>query len=278
MKIKICFFIVFLQFILYSCEPVKYFPNLIEKYSDEKTVLPNNYYAAGFVLDIKDFEVNEKIYFKINLRESDTDDVKYMINFESTFDITEDTTLTEFKTVERKKISVTKDSRTTFYFETTKEDSNLNFLKFVAYANDGFGSSIGFKNTKKDESESEMKTVIILIAVFFSVFAIVIIASIISCCFFSRRKRQSQGIYALSMQQRYGQPQMYGQQMYGQQMYGQPQIYGQQMYGQQMYGQQQMNGENGINTENNMNTVVDNNNQPKPINQNEVSPMNAKIN
>ena len=46
MKIKICFFIVFLQFILYSCEPVKYFPNLIEKYSDEKTVLPNNYYAA----------------------------------------------------------------------------------------------------------------------------------------------------------------------------------------------------------------------------------------
>ena len=188
--------------------------------------------------------------------------MKYRINFESTFDITEDTTLTEFKTVERKKISVTKDSRTTFYFETTKEDSNLNFLKFVAYANDGFGSSIGFKNTKKDESESEMRTVIILLAVFFSVFAIVIIASIISCCFFSRRKRQSQGIYALSMQQRYGQPQMYGQQMYGQ----------------QMYGQQQMNGENGINTEKNMNTVVDNNNQPKPINQNEVSPMNAKIN
>jgi hypothetical protein len=273
MKIKICFFIVSLQFILYSCEPVKYFPTLIEKYSDEKTVLPGNYYAAGFVLDIKDFEVNEKIYFKITLHESDTNGLKQIINFESTFDITEDTTLTSFTNIDRKDISVTTNSRKTFYFETTKEDPNLNFLKFVAYSNNGFGSSIGFKNTKKDESESEMKTVIILIAVFFSVFAIVIIASIISCCFFSRRKRQSQGIYALSMQQRYGQPQMYGQQMYGQ-----PQIYGQQMYGQQMYGQQQMNGENGINTENNMNTVVDNNNQPKPINQNEVSPMNAKIN
>ena len=49
------------------------------------------------------------------------------------------------------------------------------------------------------------------------------------------------------------------QQMYGQQMYSQPQIYGLQMYGQQMNEQQQMIDQQGINQENNMNSVVQNN-------------------
>ena len=277
MKIKICFFIVSLQFILYSCEPVKYYPNLIEKYSDEKTVLPNNYYAAGFVLDIKDFEVNEKIYFKINFHERDDNDLQNIVHFESTFDITEETKLSEFTNVKKKDLSVITNSRKNLYFETTKNDPNLNFLKFVVYSSNGFFSDIRFKNTKKDESESEKKKTIILLAIFFSVFFIIIVVSIISCCFFSRRKRQTHGIYALSMQQMYGQ-QTYGPQTFDQQMYGQ-QMYGQQMYGQpQMTGQQQMPGQNGINTENNMNTVVDNNNQPNTIKQNEVSPMNAKTN
>ena len=129
MKIKICFFIFSLQFLLYSCDPVKYYQSIINKYSDEVTVNPKNYLAVGFVLNIEDFQENENIYFKITLNERDAKDdaenLDFLINFESTFDITEETTFTEFSNIERKRLAVTKSTRTSFYFETTKYNSNF---------------------------------------------------------------------------------------------------------------------------------------------------------
>ena len=124
MKIKICFFIFSLQFLLYSCDPVKYYQSQIPKYSDEVTVNPKNYLAAiGFVLNIEDFQEGEYIYFRITLDKDDAKDdaenIDYMTNFESTFDITEETTFTEFSNIERKRLAVTKSTRTSFYFETT---------------------------------------------------------------------------------------------------------------------------------------------------------------
>jgi hypothetical protein len=235
---------------------------------DEGTVEPQNYFAVGFVLNIEDFQENENIYFIITLDEddakNDAENIDYMMNFESTFDITEDTTLTEFKTVERKDISVTKNSRTTFYFETTKYNSN--FLKFIIKSKDLFKSSnIGFKNTETEESEKEGKSVYITLAIVFSIFAFILILIIVLGCCLGGRKVGIGRVYPIPMQQ----------QMYGQQMYSQPQIYGQQMYGQQMNEQQQMIGQQGINEENNMNSVVQNNQtNPTPTNQNEISPMN----
>jgi hypothetical protein len=247
---------------------VKYYQSIINKYSDEVTVNPKNYLAVGFVLNIEDFQENENIYFKITLNERDAKDdaenLDFLINFESTFDITEETTFTEFSNIERKRLAVTKSTRTSFYFETTKYNSN--FLKFIIKSKDLFKSSnIGFKNTETEESEKEGKSVYITLAIVFSIFAFILILIIVLGCCLGGRKVGIGRVYPIPMQQ----------QMYGQQMYSQPQIYGQQMYGQQMNEQQQMIDQQGINQENNMNTVVQNNQtNPTPTNQNEISPMN----
>ena len=272
MKIKICFFIFSLQFLLYSCDPVKYYQSQIPKYSDEVTVDPQNYFAVGFVLNIEDFQENENIYFIITLDEddakNDAENIDYMINFESTFDITEDTTFTEFSNIERKTISVTKNTRTSFYFQTTKENPNSNFLKFVIKSKTIFKSNIGFKNTEKDESEKDqsgkndsekeesekkLNNISTILIIFFCVFAFIIILVVVIFCCLALKKAGKTGLYAISMDQ----------QIYAQQMYTQPQIYGQQIYVQQMYGQQmndqqQMIDQQGINAENNMNNVVQN--------------------
>ena len=271
MKIKICFFIFSLQFLLYSCDPVKYYQSQIPKYSDEVTVDPQNYFAVGFVLNIEDFQENENIYFIITLDEddakNDAENIDYMINFESTFDITEETTLTEFLYLERVDYYMIEHSRTSFYFKTSKENPNAKFFKFVIKSKTYFNSYIGFENIDKEEFEKETeednsfeKKFIIYACIFVVVF---ILVAVLGSIFSRKKSRKTASVLAMQ------------QQMYGQQMYSQPQIYGQQMYGQQMNEQQQMIGQQGINEENNMNSVVQNNQtNPTPTNQNEISPMN----
>ncbi len=270
MKIKICFFIFSLQFLLYSCDPVKYYQSQIPKYSDEVTVDPQNYFAVGFVLNIEDFQENEYIYFRITLDKDDAKDdaenIDYMTNFESTFDITEETTLTEFLYLERVDFYMTKNSRTSFYFQTTKDNADSKFFKFVIKSKTFFKSNIGFKNGEKEEFEKETEDfgadyhLIIFITLFVVIFLLILSPVFCLCCCGSKKSAT-----VIPMQQ----------QMIGQQMYSQPQIYGQQMYGQQMNEQQQMIDQQGINEENNMNSVVQNNQtNPTPTNQNEISPMN----
>ena len=271
MKIKICFFIFSLQFLLYSCDPVKYYQSQIPKYSDEVTVDPQNYFAVGFVLNIEDFQEGEYIYFRITLDKDDAKDdaenIDYMMNFESTFDITEDTTLTEFLYLERVDYYMIENSRTSFYFKTSKENPNAKFFKFVIKSKTYFNSYIGFENIDKEEFEKETeednsfeKKFIIYACIFVVVF---ILVAVLGSIFSRKKSRKTASVLAMQ------------QQMYGQQMYSQPQIYGQQMYGQQMNEQQQMIDQQGINEENNMNSAVQNNQtNPTPTNQNEISPMN----
>ena len=265
MKLEIFFLIFSLKFILHSCIEVKYYQYLIEKYSDKVTVSPNYYRAVGFVLDVKDFEENKDIYFKISIHGDN--DLMVMIKFESTFDITEETDTTEFSTV-KSSSSLQENSKKTTYYKTTK-NSNLNYLKIVIYSQYGFASNIDFKNTKKDESKKHKTLFIVLIIVFVLLFIILIVLSIL-CARYRRAKRAKiyDGIY--DQNQMYGQP-MYGQPMYGQPMYGQP-INTQQ----QMKVQQQTNDQQENNLENNMNMAQNNQPSPLPVNQQETTPIKQK--
>ena len=122
------YLIVLLQFVFYSCELVKYYPNPIEKYSDEKKVDPEFANAVGFILDISGFEDNEPIYFKITFSESNADNDKYnlgyYINFESTFDTTIDTALETFQSINRKGPHKFENGIAHFYFETAKASNS----------------------------------------------------------------------------------------------------------------------------------------------------------
>ena len=282
MKIKIFYLIFLLKFVFYSCTSVLYYSELIKKYSDEVKADPPLYQGVGFILDISDFTENEQIYFRISLNEKDTIDedynLEYYINFESTFDTTVETSLSDFKSIKRKETIEIVNGITHYYFETTKNDPNLNFLKFVIVTNFFFRYQIGFKNTKKDESKNVQKTAKIFIIICIIVFILVIGFSIAACCVQSFRRKRKNAI--LSQQQMYTQEQIYNQQqMYGQQqMYDRQQMYGQQqMNGQQIYSQQQMYGQQGVNLENNMNVQ---NNEPNSItmNPNEITPINKKEN
>ncbi len=128
MKIKIFYLIFLLKFVFYSCTSVLYYSELIKKYSDEVKADPPLYQGVGFILDISDFTENEQIYFRISLNEKDTIDedynLEYYINFESTFDITEETSLDDFQSIERKETSDSESSKSYFYFETTKNNPN----------------------------------------------------------------------------------------------------------------------------------------------------------
>ena len=281
MKIKIFYLIFLLKFFFYSCFPVIYYQGLISKYSYEAIVYPESYQGVGFILDISGFKEKEEIYFKISLHEDDARDgdstLKYYINFESTFDITEETSLDDFQSIERKETSVSESSKSYFYFEITKNNPNLNFLKFVIVSNSNFKSHIGFKNTKDDESPFVGGFNILIVVIIFVVFVITL--SVVCFIIAIKKKKRDdiirQQIYAhqqINNQQLYDEH-IYAQHMNEQQIYVQQQIYGQQ----QMNDQPQMNGQQGVNLENNMNVQ---NNQPNSntINPNETTPINKKGN
>ena len=176
MKLKIFFLIFSLQFILYSCDQVLYYQALIEKYSDEITVYPNTYKAVGFVLDIKDFKENEKIYFIFTIKkfeDKNNSKLRFLKKSESKFDIPNDTDLSAFSNIESLGY-IMKKSDTSFYFETTKNSPNLNYLKIVLVSEIGFESSIIFKNTEEEESEKEYNDRKKFYALFFSFWAFII--------------------------------------------------------------------------------------------------------
>jgi hypothetical protein len=264
MKLKIFFLIFSLQFILYSCTQVKYYKDLIEKYSDEVLVSPNYDHTtgfAGFVLDVKDFKENEEIYFQISTNKLDAIDIsglRFVIKFESTFDTTEETDLNEFSKIDSITY-ITENSITTNYFKTTKVNPDLNFLK-VIFISDIYVGNVRFKNTKEEESEDDWSSgsnlALILIIVFILVF--LIIAVIIFICNRYKRAKVANALYDQN-----------------QQMYNQPQIYGQEINAQPVNVQQQMNNQQGTNTESNLNKV-EQNPAPLPSKQQENSPINQK--
>ena len=267
MKLKIFFLIFSLQFILYSCTQVKYYKDLIEKYSDEVSVSPNYDHTAGFVLDVKDFKENEEIYFQISTNKLDAIDIsnlRFRIKFESTFDTTEETDLNEFSKIESITY-ITENSITTSYFKTTKVNPDLNFLK-VIFISDIYVGNVRFKNTKEEESEDDSSSgsnlALILIIVFILIF--LIIAIIVFIC--NRYKRAKVANAMLDQ----------NQQMYGQQMYNQPQIYGQGINAQPINVQPQMNNQQGTNTESNLNNV-EQNPAPLPSKQQENVPLNQQV-
>ena len=251
MEIKIFLLISFFQFILFSCYPVKYYPSLISRYSEEVKVYPQVYSAVGFILNVEDFKTNEEIFIRITVHSKDNEDsinMDYYYNFESQFDISENTLITNsFQNIEKKSITTTTNHRTKQFFTIRKSDDSKQFLKFIVVTNKSFRDDVGFKNTKEDESKKAMKELITILIIFF-VCIFIIIGVVIAICCFCSHKRNRRTIMPIVNNQMYGQP-MYGQPMYGQPMYGQ-QIYGQQIYGQQMYGQQ-MNNQQMYNQEQN---------------------------
>ena len=301
MEIKIFLLISFFQFILFSCYPVKYYPSLISRYSEEVKVYPQIYSAVGFILNVEDFKTNEEIFIRITVHSEDNEDfnMDYYYNFESQFDISENTLITNsFQNIEKKSITSTTNHRTKQFFTIRKSDDSKQFLKFIVVTNKSFRDDVGFKNTKEDESKKAMKESIIILIIFF-VCIFIIIGVVIAICCFCSHKRNRRTIMPIVNNQMYGQP-MYGQPMYGQQIYGQ-QIYGQQMYGQQMnnqqmYNQEQNNLGNNMNFGNNQQIYVQpmngqqmynqeqnnlGNNQQylnNNMNPNEITPINEKVN
>ena len=244
MKLIIFFLIFSLQFILYSCFTVKYYNSLIKKYADEVKVTTGNYIAVGFVLDISEFKKKDPIYFTITLSDRDAKQgVSVLINFESTFDFTE-YNLNDFDKINRKSTVSSTNRRTSYYYETTKDSTDLNYLIIVVVSNSGFSNEIGFENTKEDGAKKADKEMIIIFAVVIgAIVIIVIVVLIIKYCCKKKAKNnedKTQGQYSqqiitqpqFSNQQYNTQPQNYNQK----QMYSQPQIYNQQqMYQQGMY-------------------------------------------
>ena len=302
MEIKIFLLISFFQFILFSCYPVKYYPSLISRYSEEVKVYPQVYSAVGFILNVEDFKTNEEIFIRITVHSKDNEDsinMDYYYNFESQFDISENTLITNsFQNIEKKSITSTTNHRTKQFFTIRKSDDSKQFLKFIVVTNKSFRDDVGFKNTKEDESKKAMKELITILIIFF-VCIFIIIGVVIAICCFCSHKRNRRTIMPIVNNQMYGQP-MYGQPMYGQQIYGQ-QIYGQQMYGQQMnnqqmYNQEQNNLGNNMNFGNNQQIYVQpmngqqmynqeqnnlGNNQQylnNNMNPNEITPINEKVN
>ena len=302
MEIKIFLLISFFQFILFSCYPVKYYPSLISRYSEEVKVYPQVYSAVGFILNVEDFKTNEEIFIRITVHSKDNEDsinMDYYYNFESQFDISENTLITNsFQNIEKKSITTTTNHRTKQFFTIRKSDDSKQFLKFIVVTNKSFRDDVGFKNTKEDESKKAMKELITILIIFF-VCIFIIIGVVIAICCFCSHKRNRRTIMPIVNNQMYGQP-MYGQPMYGQQIYGQ-QIYGQQMYGQQMnnqqmYNQEQNNLGNNMNFGNNQQIYVQpmngqqmynqeqnnlGNNQQylnNNMNPNEITPINEKVN
>ena len=292
MEIKIFLLISFFQFILFSCYPVKYYPSLISRYSEEVKVYPQVYSAVGFILNVEDFKTNEEIFIRITVHSKDNEDsinMDYYYNFESQFDISENTLITNsFQNIEKKSITTTTNHRTKQFFTIRKSDDSKQFLKFIVVTNKSFRDDVGFKNTKEDESKKAMKELITILIIFF-VCIFIIIGVVIAICCFCSHKRNRRTIMPIVNNQMYGQP-MYGQQIYGQQMYGQ------QMNNQQMYNQEQNNLGNNMNFGNNQQIYVQpmngqqmynqeqnnlGNNQQylnNNMNPNEITPINEKVN
>ena len=273
MKLIIFFLIFSLQFILYSCFTVKYYNSLIKKYADEVKVTTGDYIAVGFVLDISEFKENDPIYFTITLSDRDAKyGVSVLINFDSTFDFTE-YNLNDFDEINKKSTTSSTNGRTSYYYETTKDFTDLNYLTIVVYSNSGFSNKIGFENTKEDGAKKANKEMIIILAVVLGVIVItVIIILVLKYCCKKKSKNnedKTQGQYGqqiitqpqFSNQQYNTQPQIYNQK----QMYSQPQVYNQQ----QMYQQ-------GMYTGNNVNNAYQYQSDNLVNNPNEISPMNEK--
>ena len=260
-------------------------------------VYPQVYSAVGFILNVEDFKTNEEIFIRITVHSKDNEDsinMDYYYNFESQFDISENTLITNsFQNIEKKSITTTTNHRTKQFFTIRKSDDSKQFLKFIVVTNKSFRDDVGFKNTKEDESKKAMKELITILIIFF-VCIFIIIGVVIAICCFCSHKRNRRTIMPIVNNQMYGQP-MYGQQIYDQQMYGQ-QMYGQQMNNQQMYNQEQNNLGNNMNFGNNQQIYVQpmngqqmynqeqnnlGNNQQylnNNMNPNEITPINEKVN
>ena len=200
MKIKIFFLIFSLQFILYSCITVKFHNNLIKQYSDEIKVSGSNIFGIGFVLDVSNFEEDESIYFKIILSERDSEhDVYVLINFESTFDISDDNSL-DFKSIDRKSTTSKKNNKVTYYYETSKDSSDLNYLKIIVVSEYGFQHEVGFENTKDDEPKESNKDIIFVIVALLCFVLILVIVFLIMRYLQKKRAKENELINQNSQQ------------------------------------------------------------------------------
>ena len=258
MKIKIFFFIL----PLLLCSYVEFYPWVIHKYSDEVFLYPH-IETIGFILDISEFQDNEKIFIKITMNEYDANrNLIYYCIFSNDYSSSMDESdLMNPKVANRKNVEVTKGNRKTYYFEILKIEG-VSYLYFIIDSSYFFTDKIGFKNTKSDESKKAEKTVIIIVVVFVCVFVLIIVGVIIECCVKSRKmkglSKQEEVIVGAQlynqqqMNNMYYQQPMYGQPQYYVQPYGQPQYYGQPQQGQMIVYSQgtnpQVNSPNPIET------------------------------
>ena len=204
MEIKLFLIIISLQLILNSCYSLKYYQYTINKYSKEVKVSPDNSKYVGFILNITDFKINEKIFFKISMDENETknnfNSLKFYINFESTFNTNDENLITDYITIKKKTISSLKDSRKIFYFETIKKEESKNYFKFIISSENNLNNEIGFTNTKSDESKEIAKTLLIGLCVSLSFIFLIIVIYIIICCCLSKKKKKQRKINKLKFQ------------------------------------------------------------------------------
>ena len=220
MKIKTVVFM--LQ--LFLCPCIVFYSSVIKRYSGV-SLNPQRSTSVGFILDISEFKVNDKIYIKLSMNKHDANrNQNYYCLFSNEFSISMDESdLENAKEVNRKSDEVTSGNTKIYYLEITKTEE-ASYLYFIIQTSSYFSNEIKFKNTKSDENK---KIEIILIAVFISFCILIILAAAIVRCVQARKMEKSAKQEEVIVgAQLYNQQQMNN--MYNQQpMYGQPQYYGQ---------------------------------------------------
>jgi hypothetical protein len=223
MKIKTVIFI--LQLFLCSC--VIFYPSVIRRYSD-KVTFSSYTDTIGFILDISEFQVNDKIFIKLKMNEHDARrNLFYYYLFSNEFSLSmEDSELMNANIVKRKNAEEVINNVITYYFEIKKTEE-ASYLYFIIETSSFFSGNVEFKNTEKDESKTLSKTGIILLVVFIVVFVLVAVAVLIVRCVRARKmEKLSERDEVIVGPQLYNQQQM-NNMNYQQPMYGQPQYYGQ---------------------------------------------------
>ena len=130
MKIKIFFFIL----PLLLCSYVEFYPWVIHKYSDEVFLYPH-IETIGFILDISEFQDNEKIFIKITMNEYDANRnlIYYCIFSNDYSSSTDELDLKNSIVVYRKNVVVTKGNRKTYYFEIKKKKEHHIYISLLIH-------------------------------------------------------------------------------------------------------------------------------------------------
>ena len=143
MKIKTVIFI--LQLFLCSC--VIFYPSVIRRYSD-KVTFSSYTDTIGFILDISEFQVNDKIFIKLKMNEHDARrNLFYYYLFSNEFSLSmEDSELMNANIVKRKNAEEVINNVITYYFEIKKTEE-ASYLYFIIETSSFFSGNVEFKNT-----------------------------------------------------------------------------------------------------------------------------------